>query len=91
MLSESLQAVIAQRLIGKKEGGRVAAHEILIANTAVRNLIRENKIPQLYNVLQTSQNKGMQTFQQALIKLFNQGVISDVELKKYDGSQQSLE
>ncbi|WP_100550622.1 type IV pilus twitching motility protein PilT [Caedibacter taeniospiralis] len=91
MLSESLQAVIAQRLISKKEGGRVAAHEILIANTAVRNLIRENKIPQLYNVLQTSQSKGMQTFQQALIKLFNQGVISDVELKKYDGSQQSLE
>ncbi|WP_440682565.1 type IV pilus twitching motility protein PilT [Cysteiniphilum halobium] len=87
MLSESLQAVIAQRLIRKKEGGRVAAHEVLIANTAVRNLIRENKIPQLYNVLQTSQNKGMQTLEQALTNLFNHGIIDDIELKKYNTIQ----
>ncbi|WP_116962983.1 type IV pilus twitching motility protein PilT [Fastidiosibacter lacustris] len=87
MLSESLQAVIAQRLIRRKEGGRVAAHEILIANTAVRNLIRENKIPQLYNVLQTSQNKGMQTLQQALNKLFLSGIIDDSELKKHENTQ----
>lgn len=90
MLSESLQAVIAQRLIRKKEGGRIAAHEVLIANTAVRNLIRENKIPQLYNVLQTSQNKGMQTLEQALTKLFNHGIIDADELKKYNTIQQPM-
>ena len=87
MLSESLQAVIAQRLIRKKGGGRIAAHEVLIANTAVRNLIRENKIPQLYNVLQTSQNKGMQTLEQALTKLFNRGSIDADELRKHNPTQ----
>ena len=83
MLSESLQAIIAQRLVRKQVSGRVAAHEILIANTVIRNLIRENKIPQIYNVLQTNQQIGMSTLQQSLSKLAQQGVISHEEMDKH--------
>ena len=66
MLSESLRAVISQTLIKKVGGGRVAAHEIMIATTPIRNLIRENKVPQMYSVIQTGQKIGMQTLDQAL-------------------------
>lgn len=69
MLAESLQAVIAQILLPKKNGGRVAAMEIMIANSAVRNLIRENKIAQMASVIQTNAAIGMQSFDQHMKEL----------------------
>lgn len=77
MLSESLTAVISQNLLKTHDGnGRVASHEILIANPAVRNLIRENKITQINSVLQTGQASGMQTMDQSLQSLVRQGLIA---------------
>ncbi|MBU2979444.1 type IV pilus twitching motility protein PilT [Alteromonas sp. C1M14] len=76
MLSESLRAVISQTLLKKIGGGRVAAHEIMIGIPAIRNLIREDKVPQMYSVIQTGQSHGMQTMEQCLQKLVAQGVIS---------------
>jgi len=76
MLSESLRAVISQTLLKKTGGGRVAAHEIMIGIPAIRNLIREDKVPQMYSVIQTGQAHGMQTMDQCLQKLAAQGVIS---------------
>jgi twitching motility protein PilT len=66
MLSESLRAVISQTLLKKIGGGRVAAHEIMIGTPAIRNLIRENKVAQMYSSIQTGQNVGMQTLDQCL-------------------------
>jgi len=77
MLSESLRAVIAQTLIPTLDGrGRVAAHEIMITNPAIRNLIRENKVAQMYSVMQTGQNQGMQTLDQCLANLVRTRQIS---------------
>jgi twitching motility protein PilT len=76
MLSESLRAVISQTLLKKVGGGRVAAHEIMLGIPAIRNLIRENKVPQMYSVMQTSQAHGMQTMDQCLQRLVAQGVIT---------------
>lgn len=76
MLSESLRAVIAQTLLKKIGGGRVAAWEIMIATPAIRNLIRENKVAQMYSVIQTSRKEGMQTLDQHLQELVQQGIIS---------------
>ncbi|MFZ1343631.1 type IV pilus twitching motility protein PilT [Thiothrix eikelboomii] len=75
MLSESLQAVISQTLLRKRNGGRVAAHEILIGTRAIRNLIRENKIAQMRSAMQTGQGDGMQTLDQSLQSLVMKGVI----------------
>jgi twitching motility protein PilT len=75
MLSESLRAVIAQTLLKKVNGGRVAAHEIMIATPAIRNLIRENKIAQMYSSIQTGQAKGMQTLDQCLLNLVRNRVV----------------
>ncbi len=69
MLSESLRAVISQTLLKRIGGGRVAAWEIMIGTPAIRNLIRENKVAQMYSVIQTSQNVGMQTLDQHLVEL----------------------
>ena len=69
MLSESIQAVIAQTLLKKVGGGRVAAHEIMIGTSAIRNLIREDKIAQMYSMIQTGQSDGMQTLDQCLLNL----------------------
>ncbi|MDQ6975740.1 MAG: type IV pilus twitching motility protein PilT [Mariprofundaceae bacterium] len=70
MLSESLKAVISQALLKTADGhGRIAAHEIMIGTPAVRNLIRENKIPQMVSVMQTGQREGMQTLDMNLKKL----------------------
>ncbi len=80
MLSESLCAVIAQTLIPSPKGGRVAAYEVLIATPAVRNLIRENKIAQLYSVMQTSAQFGMQTLESNLQQLVGNGIISQDSL-----------
>lgn len=76
MLSESLRAVISQTLIPKENGGRVAAQEIMIVNSAIRNLIRENKVAQMYSVLQTNVDNGMQTLDQHLEKLVRSKKIS---------------
>ena len=77
MLSESLQAVISQNLLKTKDGaGRVAAHEIMLATPAVRNLIREAKVAQMYSAIQTGANVGMQTLDQCLSDLVRRGAIS---------------
>jgi twitching motility protein PilT len=77
MLSESLQAVISQTLCKKNGGGRVAAHEIMIGTPAIRNLIRENKVAQMYSAIQTGGNLGMQTLDQCLKALVQKGLISN--------------
>ncbi|ADT69495.1 MAG: twitching motility protein PilT [Pseudoalteromonas tetraodonis] len=76
MLSESLRAVISQTLIKKVGGGRVAAHEIMLATPAIRNLIREDKIAQMYSSIQTGASQGMQTMDQCLTSLVNRGIIT---------------
>jgi len=77
MLSESLRAVISQTLLKTKdEQGRVAAHEIMIGTPAIRNLIRENKVAQMYSAIQTGQALGMQTLDQNLAELVRRNVIS---------------
>ena len=79
MLSESLKAVISQSLLKKNGGGRVAAHEIMIGTPAIRNLIRENKIAQMYSAIQTGQSAGMMTLDQNLQKLVKDGIVSRKE------------
>ena len=82
MLSESLRAVISQTLLKTKDGqGRVAAHEIMIGTPAIRNLIRENKIAQMYSSIQTGQNIGMQTLDQCLVDLVRRNVVSAAEAR----------
>ncbi|MEE4192533.1 MAG: type IV pilus twitching motility protein PilT [Halieaceae bacterium] len=76
MLSESLQAVISQTLLKKEGGGRVAAHEIMRGTSAIRNLIREDKVAQMYSAIQTGGSLGMQTLDQCLEKLLEKRVIS---------------
>jgi twitching motility protein PilT len=77
MLSESLQAVVSQTLLKTKDGsGRVAAHEIMIGTPAIRNLIRESKIAQMYSAIQTGSNVGMQTLDQNLTDLVRRNIIS---------------
>lgn len=76
MLSESLRAVISQTLLKKISGGRVAAHEIMLGTPAIRNLIRENKVAQMYSAIQTGQAQGMQTLDQNLKQLVTRGVVS---------------
>ncbi len=76
MLSESLQAVISQTLMKKMGGGRIAAHEIMMGTSAIRNLIREDKIAQMYSAIQTGGQLGMQTLDQCLEKLLKKGLIS---------------
>lgn len=82
MLSESLRAVIAQRLIKKVNGGRIAAHEIMVGVPAIRNLIREDKVSQMYSVIQTGQHHGMQTMEQCLQRLINHGEITQQDAGK---------
>ena len=81
MLSESLRAVISQTLLKKIGGGRIAAHEIMIGTPAIRNLIRENKVAQMYSAIQTGQGTGMQTLDQCLAELLQRGVISREDAK----------
>ncbi len=86
MLSESLRAVIAQTLLPKKGGGRVAAHEILISNASISNLIREGKTFQIESQLQTGRKKGMQTLNMALLELVQAGSVTpeDAWMKAID-------
>lgn len=76
MMSESLKAVISQTLLKKIGGGRVAAHEIMVGTPAIRNLIRENKIAQMYSAIQTGQQFGMQTLDQNLTDLVRKKVVT---------------
>lgn len=75
MLSESLNAVISQNLLRRKGSGRVAAHEIMVCNSAIKNLIRENKVAQMYSTIQTGSKEGMITMDQSLKRLVLDGVI----------------
>jgi twitching motility protein PilT len=82
MLSESLRAVISQALLKTKDGaGRVAAHEIMMCTPAIRNLIREAKVPQMYSAIQTGQNVGMQTLDQCLTNMVRGNIISASEAR----------
>lgn len=83
MLSESLRAVISQTLLKKVGGGRIAAHEIMIGTPAIRNLIRENKIAQMYSAIQTGAGVGMQTLDQNLQEMVNKNRVTrqDAKLK----------
>ena len=81
MLSESLRAVISQTLLKRIGGGRVAAHEIMLGIPAVRNLIREDKVAQLYSIIQTGMTHGMQTMDQSLTQLVNRGVVAALDAK----------
>ncbi|WP_105188248.1 type IV pilus twitching motility protein PilT [Pseudoalteromonas sp. T1lg48] len=92
MLSESLRAVISQTLLKKVSGGRIAAHEIMIGIPAIRNLIREDKIAQMYSSIQTGAAHGMQTMDQCLHNLLNRGLISTqaAKAKAHDKTQFGL-
>ena len=80
MLSESLNAVISQVLCKRKDGaGRVAAYEVMVGTPGVRNLIREGKVAQLYSAIQTGRGVGMQTLDQSLLALVQQGLIEAQE------------
>ena len=81
MLSESLRAVIAQTLMKRIGGGRIAAHEIMIGTPAIRNLIREGKIAQMYSAIQTGQSAGMHTLDQNLADLMAKGLINKEEAR----------
>jgi twitching motility protein PilT len=81
MLSESLRAVISQTLLKRIGGGRIAAHEIMIGTPAIRNLIREGKIAQMYSAIQTGHASGMQTLDQNLTELMSKGLINKEEAR----------
>ena len=91
MLSESLRAVISQTLLKTKDGsGRVAAHEIMIGTPAIRNLIRENKIAQMYSAIQTGMQFGMQTLDQNLQELVKRSVVSPAEARQKAANKDSF-
>jgi twitching motility protein PilT len=79
MLSESLRSVITQTLMKRLGGGRIAAWEIMLATPAIRNLIREDKVAQMYSAIQTGNNVGMQTLDQCLEGLVGRGIVSRQE------------
>jgi twitching motility protein PilT len=81
MLSESLRAVIAQTLLKKIGGGRIAAWEIMVGTPAIRNLIREDKVAQMYSAIQTGQAHGMTTMDQSLKELVQRGIVSRLDAK----------
>lgn len=81
MLSESLRAVVSQTLLKKNGGGRTAAWEIMIGTPAIRNLIREDKVAQMYSAIQTGQGQGMQTLDQHLQELVRRGLVSRIEAR----------
>src|SRR5687767_15195724 len=90
MLSESLRAVISQTLLKRLGGGRIAAHEIMIATPAIRNLIRENKIAQMYSSIQTGQGQGMQTLDQCLTEMLAKGLVSKEEARYKAANKDSV-
>jgi len=91
MLSESLQAVVSQSLIKRIGGGRIAACEIMVCTSAIRNLIREDKIAQMYSAIQTGGELGMQTLDMHLQQLVNENIISKVVAKDYASNKALFE
>ncbi len=75
MLASSLRAVISQRLAKKKNGGRAAIYEVMISNSSIRNLIREDKIPQLTSMIEIGKKQGMVTAKDSILELFNRDII----------------
>jgi twitching motility protein PilT len=91
MLATSLYAVISQSLLPKNGGGRVAIHEVLINNSAISNLIRENKIHQIYSQMQLNQSKtGMATQTQSMMKFLKANAISKEDAIRYSTQPQEL-
>ena len=90
MLSESLRAVISQTLLKKIGGGRIAAHEIMMGTPAIRNLIREGKIAQMYSSIQTGQSSGMQTLDQCLQDLVAKGMVTKDEARLKAQNKESI-
>ncbi len=90
MLSESLRSVIAQTLLKKIGGGRIAAWEIMVGTPAIRNLIREDKVAQMYSAIQTGQATGMQTMDQALKELVQKGIVSRLDAKAKAQNKEQL-
>jgi twitching motility protein PilT len=90
MLSESLRAVICQTLMKKVGGGRIAAHEIMIGIPAIRNLIRENKVAQMYSAIQTGSQYGMQTLDQNLKVLIDKGLVSKQEARSKAANKDNI-
>lgn len=91
MLSESLRAVISQTLLRKPNGGRIAAHEIMLGTPAIRNLIREDKVAQMYSVIQTGMAHGMQTMDQCLKQLVSSGLVANLEARSKAMDPQSIQ
>jgi len=91
MLSESMRAVISQTLLKTRDGqGRVAAYEVMIGTPAIRNLIREGKVAQMYSSIQTGQSLGMQTLDQSLQDLVRRGLVSAGEARTYAASKEQF-
>jgi twitching motility protein PilT len=90
MLSESLRAVISQTLMKRTGGGRIAAHEIMMGTPAIRNLIREGKVAQMYSAIQTGQSQGMQTLDQCLQEMVQKGLVSREEAKYKAQNKESI-
>ena len=90
MLSESLRAVISQALLKKIGGGRIAAHKIMLGSPAIRNLIREDKVAQMYSSIQTGQGLGMQTLDQALQELVRKGVVDKEQARNKAANPESF-
>ncbi|MCS7170982.1 MAG: PilT/PilU family type 4a pilus ATPase, partial [Aquificaceae bacterium] len=91
-LSFVLQGVISQRLVPKIGGGKVLAYELMIPNTAIRNLIRENKLQQIYSIMQAGQAQtGMQTMNQSLYSHYKAGLISLEDAYKLSPDVKELE
>ena len=83
MLAESMQIIVSQRLLKRKGGGRVGAYEVLVANTGIRNMVKENKLTQIYSSIQTGSGQGMVTMEQSIAKHLANGLIDDEEAGKY--------
>lgn len=91
MLAGSLQAVISQSLLPRIGGGRVAAHDILVGTAAVRNLVRENKIPQIFSMMQVGQRYGMQTMEDSVRALVTQGMIAPEHLNRFSSKAEEVD
>jgi twitching motility protein PilT len=88
MLSESLRGVVSQLLIKRPQGGRIAAHEIMVATSAIKNLIREDKVAQMYSAIQTGASHGMQTMEQALTRLQQRNLVDNDSVERILGKSQ---
>ncbi len=91
MLSASLQAVVSQQLVKNMQGRRVAAYEIMKVTPAIANLIREDKVAQMTSMIQTGASHGMQTMEQAMTRLADQGIIPATRTAQRIGAQTSFQ